>query len=155
MRRFYKNVLACILLAAITLGVMATWGWVRFGSVKAALLYTGGVRLIADPTTGSVGDLAPRARATAKLRLVNLSDFPITILGSKSSCTCMLVGDLPKSIPARGRGEVEVAYRAGAFPGKIQQSVVLLTDNTTSPQVSIPITGRIVAGSESVRSLDP
>jgi hypothetical protein len=151
MRKFDKNLVG-VVCVTFTFGVLATWGWARFGSVRAALVYTAGVRVLAEPKTGSVGDLIPKERSSVKFQLMNLSDRAITIWGSKSSCTCMVVDDLPRSIPARGRGEIEVAYRAGEAPGKIQQNVVLLTDDATSPQVSLMITGRITDGSTRERA---
>lgn len=144
MKRPSKNVATFVEVTALSLGLLALWGRSRFGSLKIALLYTGGVRVLADPNVRSIGDLSPQARTSVKFRLLNLSDEAISIHGSKSSCTCLILDDLPRSIPARGRGEFEVAYRAGDVPGEVRQSVVLLTDASAAPRITLTITGRVV-----------
>ena len=53
-----------------------------------------------------------------RFEIRNHSDPPITFLGAKTSCSCLLVDrDLPIEIPAGSRKAIALTIRAKANPG--------------------------------------
>lgn len=97
-----------------------------------------------SPQTLDVGSGSENEQRNYRLELVNLSARPITILGAKASCGCILVKDeLPLEIPGHGS---EWLSGTVTFTGKSDDLVHSITVYSDVPQggiVSAAIRGHI------------
>ncbi len=73
-----------------------------FGSFSAAMAYLRGDRLIADAYTQSVGIVGGGEQPAVFFKLTNMSNQAVEILGAKSSCTCLMMDQLPVVLPPHG-----------------------------------------------------
>src|SRR4051812_7290650 len=68
---------------------------VWFGSITSASAYLAGHRLIPDTFSKSFGTVRQGQEVAVTFSLTNMTSRTITILGTRSSCSCMIVNDLP------------------------------------------------------------
>lgn len=93
----YGSAMASIAAVALFFGVRTF-----AGSLGGAVAVASGTELVVSPAvvdldSGTVGETKQ-----ATVRLVNASASPVRIVGGKNSCGCMVTGELPVTIPARG-----------------------------------------------------
>jgi Protein of unknown function (DUF1573) len=107
----------------------------HFGSVASSLAYLRGEGLIPDAYARSFGTVSKRTRPSVEFSLTNYTEQPIKVLGSNSSCTCLVTSDLPMVIPPSGRAILKVSARAKSRLGPYSERVSILTDSSESKLV--------------------
>ena len=132
-----------VIIICLTLGVIVVYGCVRFGSVRSAVAYLRGQRLIVDSQSRSAGALAIGDRRFVQFKLGNHSVHPVTVLGSRSSCTCLVAEDLPFAIPPSGTRQVRVRVHPVEGQGPFTQRVTLFTDCPGQAEVVLQISGSV------------
>ncbi len=143
----------------------AGWGWpdrVAVGvgvAVSAAGLAVVGITIWGDPdevaarVSGavitprqqvvSVGDGPPQARRTVMVELRNHGRQAVRLVGSRSSCSCTTVTDLPAVIPAGEVRPIEVAVSLKGSPGRFLKQVLFYTDDGRQGVVAVWVQGTI------------
>jgi hypothetical protein len=117
--QWIKNALWTSAFIVFLLAVLAAYGFYRFGSINALVAALQGRVLYVEPTRISVGTLKPSEQATVKVRLRNLTENTIKVLGSRSSCGCLVTSDLPVTLAS---GEVkEVSIHLTAPSGDLSE----------------------------------
>lgn len=116
-------ILVCIG-CALLLAAGINW----FGSASSAVAYLRGDRLIPDAFAKSFGTVSKSEQPSVEFLLRNFTKQPIKVLGSDSSCTCLVVSDLPLIIPPNGRAILRVSTRAKTGSRPYSERVRVLTD---------------------------
>jgi len=99
-----------------------------FGSVGSASAYLRGDGLIPDSYTMSFGTATAAERPSVAFALRNYTKQPIKVLGTNSSCTCLVTSGLPVVVPPNGRAVLTVSARAKSRLGSYTERVRVLTD---------------------------
>ncbi len=115
-----------------------------FGSFGSAVAYLGGDRLIADAYTRSVGVVSVGDQHAVFFKLTNMSNQAVEIVGAKSSCTCLVLDQLPVVLPPRGVFRLRIGLRPKPRPGQIAERVSLITDREGQQRLDLKISGRVV-----------
>jgi hypothetical protein len=135
--------LALGLLAALV--ILAHW---RYGSLHAALAVWGGEPISVDWTITSLGKVESGMKVYRVVKLRNHSGKPVRIVGSMTTCTCVVPDELPITIPAHGAHQLQVLVNVPDInrtkDGVIDQSIDLLTSVPTQPALPLRITGEVV-----------
>ncbi len=131
--------------AGAMLSAVAVWGYIQFGSLPIALAYLQGSRMIVDPATLPVGAGRAGEQQQVEVRVANLTDSPIRLLGASSSCGCTLIeGQLPCVIPCQEVKSLalRVTFVAGLerdFTHRIQ----LYSDSGAPGALEVRVSGRV------------
>lgn len=134
----------CFTFSLVVLGLvgLALLARVEFGSIPSALSYLRGARLIPLCYSVQAGPVARGEERTLEFKLRNWSDKPIVILGAKSSCTCVSLGDFPVQVPPGGTNNLGVRLRTNKRkPGPISERVRIYTDEEGSGGLALAVTG--------------
>lgn len=120
------------------------WGTINFESRADALKYLQGRRLLVEPSIISVGEGMNGDHKEATFRVRNLSSSKVTILGSKSTCSCVSVEDLPIAIEGGKDHLFHVNMLLEGKPSaKLSQTITYNTDCTALTKFHIQVNGSI------------
>ena len=129
-------------LSIVLLGGSAGIGVHRFGSLSHTLAYARGVRLLADEPTMDLGPMEAGSRMTFAFRLTNLTGRPIKLIGAQTSCSCMVVDDLPTTIPPLQSRAIPVGIEAPSQADMpASGSVRFFTDEPDALELALGYTG--------------
>jgi len=103
-----------------------------FGSIASALAYLRGDGLIPDAYTKSFGTATLNERPSVEFLLSNYTKQPIKVLGSNSTCTCLVTSNLPLIIPPNGKAILKVNARSKSRSRPYSERVRVLTDSGES-----------------------
>ncbi len=130
-----------ILTTNVGLAVLMLWSWTAFGSIGSGLGYLRGDRLIPDAYTKTLGVVERGSTPNLNFILTNASSVPMTILGGKSPCTCVLTVNLPMTIPPSKCAPFTIKVLTHRKSGKFSESIRLYTDNTRAGDITLKIRG--------------
>lgn len=88
-------------------------GWVFAGSFDRVQGLAWGAEVVLSPSTIDLGTATIGEKKVATVRVVNASSGPIRIVGGKNNCGCMVTGNLPAVVPARGSAEFPIEVSIG------------------------------------------
>ena len=101
-------------------------------------------RLVVPPEGVALGEIAAGEEARGSVRLRNAGDAPLHV--SRVKACCGAAAELsPAVLPPGGAAELAVTLQP-QFPGDLDKSVQVISDDPANPVVSIPVTGRAVEG---------
>jgi len=107
-----------------------------YGSPKAAFARLRGLDLIAadiDLGTGKAGE-----ELEAVVKVHNISNHPIRLVGGTSDCSCTVVRDLPVTVEPGGTASVGIYLRISPTQsGSQTQTVTLRTDDSEQPSCGL------------------
>ena len=129
-------------LAGVLVVVLGFTGWamVRFGSVPDAVSFLKGKRILAAPEVISLDRQANGTRCPVKIRLRNLADQPVRIIGAETFCACVATTNLPVLIGARQSVVLDATMLVDGKPGKnVEQTIDYLTDLPLSAKVRVTL----------------
>lgn len=139
-----KNILWTVVFATLLLAGLAAYGVTRFGSFSALFAALRGRILYAEQVRISVGILKPREQVAVRVHLRNLASRPIRLLGSHSSCGCLVAKKLPMELAAGEVQEVSIQLTAPAYgPGEFENIVTFYT-NVAGEQLLVKLYGRVL-----------
>lgn len=119
------------------------WSWIYFGSIPRALAYASGDRLLADAKTKSFGTAESGVDQTVSFRLTNMSNHPITLIGAKTTCGCLVIEELPLTITPGRDHSFKVLVLTNLKSGDFVQLIDLYTDQLTGASTSLKIVGHL------------
>lgn len=99
--------------------------------------------LRSNPVGFHFGLIGEGRTVRANLRLNNTTSEPLTIETIATSCGCTTVSDL-KTVPAQRSAMLTISFRSGGRPGRIQQSVAVVTKEYPDRPFVISMTGQVV-----------
>jgi hypothetical protein len=130
------------LLVVLGLAALALRARAEFGSIPSAVSYLRGARLIPLRYSVQAGSVAQGEDRMLEFKLRNWSSKPVMILGAKSSCTCVSLGDFPIRVLPGGTNNLAVRLRTkNKKPGPIYERVRVYTDEKRSDALVLAVTG--------------
>jgi len=126
--------------AGLTLVILAFTGSVaafRFGSLANALAFVRGERLLLSRPAMGPADASTDGRITLRYEITNLTGRPIQLVGSRSSCSCTVVGDLPATIADRETFAIPIGVTLPEPPKRASGTVTLFTGDPEYPEVKL------------------
>lgn len=121
------------------------WSFLRFGHPLDGLAYLNGVVLKADQP--DLGTVAPGSEVEAVFVVKNLTTNPVSIVGAKPDCACVVGSDLPLTIDALSSARLPVRFTVER--GELHKELirhVLLHLNVDAPPVVLTLTARLGEG---------
>ena len=144
-----------ILLTGLIVAGLTGWAFWRYGSVSAASEYFHGNRLIADTREKSFGEVNAGHNPIVRVRLTNLDDRPITVLGARTKCTCVVMGKLPMTIASQAEQPFAIEIRTARKDGPFEEVVRLFTDHPTQPELVLTIVGQVLGDGSKQETAKP
>ncbi len=127
--------------ARFALPILVLVGLLAFGSLDAAIGYATGARLLATDSAQYAGRLADGETGAVAFELTNYSRQSISILGAKSTCSCMALDDLPLTLAAGETGKIKVRLMArGGESRQIQREAATLIFDDPARAVTLTVT---------------
>ncbi len=128
--------------AAVVVGAVSA----TYDSVDPILRALRGDPLVLDAYRVNLGDLRADEDRVVEFRISNRSKSEICLLGSRSSCTCVVTDDLPRQIGAGTAITFVVKTRGKKLkPGRFHQNIGLYTNCREQPTLTLQISGNLVA----------
>lgn len=134
-RRVMSWLVKTLALVGLGLALLAAVGIHIFGSAASAPAYLRGDGLIPDAYTKSFGTDWEGDRASVAFSLRNYTEEPIRVLGSNSSCTCLVTSGLPVVIPSHGETVLRVSAARKVGLRQYSERVRVLTNSDKRPLV--------------------
>lgn len=76
-------------------------------------------------------------------RVRNGGDAPLEILTITPSCTCIVLGDYPKSIAPGAESEIPLQLETVKLKGQVRQTAVVRTNDPKTPEVTLTLSGLV------------
>ena len=127
----------CVAFVASSVG----YGSSRLGSASAVLQYLSGERLILDQHVKGLGDVRAGSQHSLAYRLTNR---PVRLLGAKTSCSCAVLGDLPREVAQSESVDIRISIRAAKMPSDINGNLTIFTDDPQYKMLGANFTGRVI-----------
>lgn len=125
------------LIPALVCGVLYGWAIWRYGSTAKALARLKGQVLFVEPPGDEMATVPAGVTLTSYRQVENLTGRPVTIVGSKSGCGCVVAQDLPISLGPYARQTIGIS--AIVTPPKrgdeFAQALQLCLDTPSAPVV--------------------
>jgi hypothetical protein len=123
------------LLLAVFFGAL----WWFFSSVHAGLAYLGGAALVISPQNVDLGRIAAGERRDFEVSLQNMDRRPIKIVGARSSCTCIVIDGLPRTIEAGKTITLKARVVVPRDKPEFAQVLTYYTDSPESPKLAVRV----------------
>ncbi len=122
---------ACLLLTAVAR--------LQFGSIENSVAYLRGERIRVDEATRKLGQVRVGDTRVVRFSLTNLTGRAIKVLGSRVSCGCTEVRDVPESLSRSEAQSVELVFRpVGDQAGSnVEGMLTLFLDDPVVNQLSL------------------
>jgi len=137
--RRVSTLLAATALVALVSGVCYAWAIWRYGSIGKALARLRGQVLAVERASEEIPSVPPKVYLTGFWEVENLTGRPVTIVGSRSACGCVVAEDLPMSLGPRARRTIRIS--AIVTPPKegdeFAQPIQLCLDTPSAPIVAV------------------
>ncbi|MFU8887204.1 MAG: DUF1573 domain-containing protein [Trueperaceae bacterium] len=125
---------------ALAIGTTAglAWWWLGPAPVTAPA-----PRVAVQPAAIDVGNMPVDGRAVVTVRVENLGDAPVRVIGISTSCGCTSAEVGEALIPAGGSSALTVTIDHAVMPtpGEFVHAVFLATDDPERPEVVIDVRG--------------
>jgi len=145
-RTIFRNFLRIAAFSGAIFASLSLWGFWRFGFALAGVAYLTGEPIYLDRETVDVGKVAPHSDQSAIIHIVNLTDSDIRLVGSRSSCTCTFLGELPATLEARGTMPLRVQIHPKPGKGRFEETIDIFTDHPTKKWARLRVTGEVRPG---------
>lgn len=132
-----------LIFANTGLGVLVVVAVYMFGSIESALGYLRGDRLIPEVRSKSFGLISGHADLLIPIRIKNLLRRPVRVLGAKTSCTCVVIDNLPMTLPPTSVSAIRVRVRPSVKSGQVTESIRIITDYKDQAYLDITLTGEV------------
>jgi len=140
-RRRLGPMLGIVGLFAMLSAMSCAYAVVRFGSLRSALAFARGERLVVEGGVRDLGDLPLGSEHEVRVTIRNLGRSSIRILGAKSSCSCMAAADKPRGVPP-GESRAILIHLHVDRESEIAGEVTLYTDEPNRPELPIGLKAR-------------
>ena len=84
--------------------------------------------------------------------MTNAANRPITILGVRSSCTCVVPDDIPMTVRTGKSRPLRVGLQTGLKTGRMSEQLLIYTDCKENPEILLRIVGQVSISDRSPRS---
>ncbi len=96
------------------------------------------VFIVAEPSTLELGEIPTNSSKAGTVKLRNVSDRPVTVLNSRTSCGCTVANVPTGEAIAPGESvEIEVSLRASGRPEVLQKTVTFMFEEQDPLQMTV------------------
>jgi hypothetical protein len=132
------------LIVALLLGLAAAAGYLAYGSVDLALAKLRGEPLSVSSEYIGFGSGQPGETLSSVVRVYNLTNVPVNVVGGSSDCSCVTTHDLPVEIAPGGSVVLTIdLILPQSQPGTFTRTAVLWTDCETRRKIRLHLGSRI------------
>jgi hypothetical protein len=139
-----------LLITAGFVGALAVtllaFSWWRYGSINSARLVWKGRPISVDSPVQSLGNVPGGAQHRRVFSLKNHSTRPLRLVGSTTTCSCVVPEELPITINPHSVRQLQVLVHVPEVKGterQFEQEVTLFTDVVTQPKLILRVTGEV------------
>ncbi|MCP4673990.1 MAG: DUF1573 domain-containing protein [Deltaproteobacteria bacterium] len=155
--RLRSYLLGPLLVAVMVLLGFCGWSIWQYGDLATGVAYLNGSVLVPEASVLDLGEVCVGGEAEGVFRLRNLTDQPITIIGGRTECSCVLGDEFPVQVDAMSFGEVSLRFTPG--PRDAKRHVVhrtLLYLDVDAPEIVLTFSADVVPsdGNDDVTSVD-
>jgi len=146
--RFVAGPLAVVFFALLCYSGWSLW---RFGSFVDGIAFLNGYVLVAEQKTLDLGEVRVGSEAEGNFVLKNLTSEPITLVGARPECSCMIASDLPARIEPHSTMDFSVRFTPNRR--EASQTVthrILLYLDVDSPAVVITFSADVLPVDETI-----
>jgi hypothetical protein len=104
-----------------------------------------GPRVSLDEDTYDFGTMEQKGTDKHDFIFKNLGDAPLKLTKGATTCSCTLANVDNDEVPPGGTTKITLKWHGKLFHGPYNQSATILTNDLRRPEVTLRITGRIVA----------
>ena len=115
-----------------------------FGSITCALAQD----LVMRKSELSFGEVLEGQVLEEVVEIVNQSESPIAIVQAIPECGCMVVDFKSVTLAPSSSLKTKVKFFTEGFYGHIRKSITFLTSSTTTPELAVTLTGKIIPSFE-------
>lgn len=130
-------------LAVIAVSLILGWGLRCFGSIGATFAVLSGERFVVDAQMKSFGTAIAGEERRLRFQVSNLAATPVRLLGAKSKCACVLVNNLPVTVPPNSSRRLDVRARTADKRGHFEEDIVIFTDSPERIKLRLRVTGLV------------
>lgn len=145
--RLFRGFLTTTGFAIALVVPLVTFSIWRYGSIKSAMLVWQGRPISIDSAVKSLGSVSGGTQHYRVFNLKNHSTRPFHLVGSTTTCQCVVAKELPITINPHGMSQLEVLVKvpeATQAPQEFAQEVKLYTDVPTQPFLILRVTGEVL-----------
>ena len=117
----------------------------HFGSFGSGIRYLNGDRILVSHSISDLGEFQPKQIKITRFELINRGSKVIQIIGSKSTCSCVMTSDLPQSINPGSMANLVVKVHPSQPAGSFSEQLTLYTDSNRQHTIELRVEGRVVA----------
>lgn len=147
-RLIINQILIILTMSACTLALLAGIAHSRFGSLQAASAYLNGAQLFASDPWKHIGTLTADQPCSITYQITNLRNSPVTILGSRVSCSCTVVDSLPPTLNGMETFELRIRVTPKSSTTHVNGFITLYTNLQSQPMIQLGFEG--IVGSKGV-----
>ena len=127
----------------LLLAAIFGYGRWRTGSFDLVWPWIAGQQLLFSPTRIELGQVGKNEILERRIRVVNVSSKPLSLLGSQKSCGCIGLDEFPIEIAPGESRELRLRIATGVTPGSFAHSIKFFFDEQGYSHVIVPVTGTI------------
>ena len=143
-----------LFLAAVLMGLLLVTVRLHCGSWELVVPYLRGERLIVLDREIDLGEQPPGAVVERSIRVVNLTDSDVRILGAQRSCNCMALDAFPLSMAVGSERAFRVRMAVPLDEGMYSHTIKFFTDWASRPWFVVTVRGRVsVASAEPLKPI--
>ena len=131
------------LLLALSFGAL----YLMSGDARVGWAYLRGDALIVSPASIDLGRIPPAERQDFEISVKNIASRPIKIVGASSTCTCLAIDGLPKTIAAGQSVTLKARVVAPRDKPEFAQVLTYYTDSPESPKLAVRVRAVVSAPS--------
>ena len=130
-------------LSGVLLASLGLWGRWRFGSISAGIAYLSGEPIYLDRETLDFGKVGPHTDQSAVIKLLNLTDSELRLVGSQSSCSCTFLDSLPATLHPRERKAFRIKVHPRPGSDRFEETIDIFTNHPARNRVRVRVVGKV------------
>lgn len=142
-KRIAVNIVAVCLIVALLVAISIAW----LGSTRAAVGFVRGQAFVLDQDVYYAGDGAPGELRDIYLVATNITKRPLRLTGTRSSCTCVVLAELPIILEPGDHVVLRTTYKFMGDPGRKRVLLSIYSDSIETPIYAVRVEALVRNGS--------
>ena len=124
-----------LVVAGLMFAGLTTISVIRFGNVSRGLAYVRGSVLVPDESMIELGNIPGDKTVEAVFQVKSVSGQPVTILGGKAECSCVMSDAFPIEVGPLASVPIRVQFRPRPVDvnSRIEHRILLYLDTDSAP----------------------
>ena len=116
----------------------------HFGSFGSGIRYLNGDRILVAHSVSDLGVFEPKQIKNTRFVLFNCGSKAIQIVGSRSTCSCVMTSDLPMTIPPGSKTNLVVKVHPSQPEGSFSERLTLYSDLNRQHTIDLTVEGIVI-----------